>query len=102
MLLLGSHIEKVEQLFYVDNPIEALKVDDHFTNCNARTHLLSSPATNPQMGQSLSPLTLIGIHQAINHQGQNRMNPNAEPVFCGYFNNRYPNNRYPCLSSRKP
>jgi len=62
--LLGSHIHQVKQFFYVDDPIDAFIVDDHFMNTLA--HLFSSPAANPQMGQALTPLTLVSIHQAIN------------------------------------
>ena len=46
--LLGSHIDQVEQLFYIYDPIDAFVINDHFMN--ALTHLLSSPTTNSQMG----------------------------------------------------
>ena len=73
--LLGSHIEKVEQFFYIDNPIDALIINDDFMN--ALTHLLSSPATNPQMSQALASLAFIGIDQAIDDERQNHMSPNG-------------------------
>ena len=65
--LLGSHVHEVKQLFYIDDSIDALIVDNHFMN--ALAHLLSSPTANPKVGQSLTLLTLIGIDQTINDQG---------------------------------
>jgi hypothetical protein len=79
--LFGSHIEKVEQFFYIDNAIDAFIINDHFMN--ALAHLLSSPTANPQMGQALAPLALIGIHQTVNDQGQNHMSPNGGACLLG-------------------
>ena len=62
--LLGSHIHEVKQLFYGDDSIDPLIVDDHFMD--ALTHLLPSPAANPKVGQSLTLFALIGIDQTIN------------------------------------
>ena len=50
---------------------------------DALAHLFSSPAANPQMGQALAPLTLIGIDQAVNDQRQNHMSPNGGAWFSG-------------------
>jgi hypothetical protein len=40
---------------------------------NALAHLFSLPTANPQVGKTLPPLTLIGIHQAIDDKGQDRV-----------------------------
>ena len=72
--LLGSHVHEVKQLFYIDDAIDALIVNDHFMD--TLTHLLPPPAANPKVSQSLTVFALIGIDQTINDQGQHYMSSN--------------------------
>ena len=64
--LFGGHVHEVKQLFYIDNSIDTLIVDDHFMD--ALAHLFSSPAADHKVGQSLPLLASIGIDQTINDQ----------------------------------
>lgn len=72
--LLRSHVHEVKQLFNINDSIDPFIVDDHFMD--ALAHLLSSPAANSKMGQSLSLFAFVGVDQAIDDDGQHGMSPN--------------------------